>query len=200
MTFPIFTTLISWIWFGEQPSRRAIIAALVVLVASMLVLGPSAIEPDHLSDLILALSAPLSFRFMLNVLTRQLTPMPPLARIASLASGAVIGPIPLVAWNELGLMLPKSGVDWWLLIGMALATFLLPQLLYASFAPAIGPARTSMASSIELPTNFAVAWLAFEQIIGFVHWFACVLIIGAIVMTPARNPQNSDDAGSKTVI
>ncbi len=198
MTFPIFTLLVGWIWFGERPSGRAVIAAIVILLASMFVLGPSAIEPGHLPDLILALCAPPSFGFMLNVLTRKLTPLPPLARIASLASGAVIGLIPVVIWNGLGLMMPISGADWWLLIGMALATFLLPQLLYASFAPAIGSARTSMASSIELPTNFIVAWLAFEQVIGFVHWFACVLIIGAIVMTPAHKPQRSDDIASNT--
>ena len=191
MTFPIFTLLVGWAGFGEKPSRRAVVASLVILVAASLVLGPTAMKLQNVPDLLLALSAPLTFGFMLNVLTRKLTPLPPLARIAILATGAVIGLIPLVLLNDLNVMLPRINSDWWLLLAMALVTFLVPQLLYASFAPVIGSARTSMASSIELPTNFIIAWMAFEEVIGFAHWIAGLLIVGAVVMTPAKSSKIS---------
>ena len=80
--------------------------------------------------------------------------------------------------------------DWQLIGGLALFTALLPQLVYTTFAPMIGAARSAVAGSVELPTMFFIGWYALGEVIGAAQWLACLLITLAILMTPARATRN----------
>ncbi|WP_169054040.1 DMT family transporter [Nitratireductor sp. XY-223] len=186
MSYPAFTVLMGWGFFGDKPPKAAAFAAVLVLLGSALALSPSQFQAGHVPVLLASLSAPLGFGFMINVLIHKVGHLPPLARIASIALGAVLGLSPLAIFSDPQLMVPQTENGWWLVAGIALITALLPQLLFYTYAPHIGAARTSMAASVELPTNFIVGWIAFSEAIGGGLWAACLLILAAILITPAN--------------
>lgn len=190
MTYPVFTLLIGWIWFRDLPSKRAVSGALMVVMAALLASSPAAIEPHHLPAMLLSLSAPISFGFGINVLIHKLTPLPALARVGTFSVGATASLLPLLLLSAPHEVLPQSAEQWWLVIGLAFGTALLPQLIYTTFAPMIGAARSAVAGSIELPMMFLVGLLFLNETIGAVQWVACVLVTTAIVMTPARATRN----------
>lgn len=190
MTYPVFTLLIGWIWFRDLPSKRALSGALMVVMAALLASSPAAIEPHHLPAMLLSLSAPVSFGFGINVLIHKLTPIPGIARVATFSVGAAASLLPLLLLSTPAEVLPRTEAQWWLVAGLAFGTALLPQLLYTTFAPMIGAARSAIAGSIELPTMFLVGLLFMNETIGPAQWIACGLVTLAIVMTPARATRN----------
>ena len=190
MTYPVFTLLIGWIWFRDLPSKRAVSGALLVVMAAILASSPAAIEPQQLPAMLLSLSAPISFGFGINVLIHKLTPIPPLARVATFSTGATASLLPLLLLASPAEVIPRGSEQWGLVAGLAFGTALLPQLIYTNFAPMIGAARSAVAGSIELPMMFLVGLLLMNETIGFVQWVACLLVTLAIVMTPARATRN----------
>jgi drug/metabolite transporter (DMT)-like permease len=186
MTYPVFTLLIAWLGFGDRPGRRAIIAAVMIVAAAVIASSPSAVSVSQLPALGLSLAAPLGFGFGINVLVHKLSALPSLARIASVSLGSMAGLLPLVALTPAGAVFPASASGWWLVVGIALGSALIPQLIYTVSAPVIGTARTAVAGSVELPTMFLVGWFAFAEPVGAVQWLACGIVIAAIAMTPGK--------------
>ncbi len=190
MTYPVFTLLIGWFWFRDSPSKRAISGALLVVMAAILASSPAAIEPRQLPAMLLSLSAPISFGFGINVLIHKLTPLPALARVATFSTGATASLLPLLLLASPEQVIPQGSDQWLLVAGLAFGTALLPQLIYTTFAPMIGAARSAVAGSIELPMMFLVGLLFMNESIGVAQWVACLLVTAAIVMTPARATRN----------
>ena len=186
MTYPVFTLLIGWLWFGDTPSRRAFLAALLVVVAALLASSPAAVEPRHLPAMLISLCAPISFGLAINILIHKLTPLPPLARISSFALGASISLVPLLLLSTPQQVFPQTSPGWLLIAGLALGTALIPQLLYSRNAHRIGAARSAVAGSVELPTMFLIGWFMLDEHIGLLQWVACALVTLAILSTPAR--------------
>lgn len=187
MTYPVFTLLIAWLVFGDTPGRRAIVAALMIIVAASLATSPEAVTPEQIPALLLSLAAPLGFGFGINVLVHKLTVLDPLARLASASLGSVLGLLPLMAATPAAALFPGSASGWWLVAGIAFGSALIPQLLYTVSAPVIGTARTAIAGSFELPTMFLIGWFAFGEPVGFPQWIACAIVISAIAMTPRKS-------------
>ncbi|MBO6539642.1 MAG: EamA family transporter [Rhizobiaceae bacterium] len=186
MTYPIFTLAIAWVFFREAPGRRALIAALIILAAAMLAMSPSAVSPEQVPALLLSLTAPLAFGAGINILTRLLIALKPLSRMASVTLGSVIGLAPLMVGSDIQAVAQLVISNAWLIAGLALATALIPQLIYTINAPIIGSARTAIAGSIELPTMFVVGWLAFAEPAGIVQLIAGAMVIASIAITPPR--------------
>ncbi len=190
MTYPVFTLLIGWAWFRDLPSKRSISGALMVILAALLASSPAAIEPHHLTAMLISLSAPITFGLAINILIHKLTPISPLQRVASFSLGSSVALLPLLLMSDSAEVLPQQAAHWWLVIGLALGTALVPQLMYSAFAPRIGAARSSVAGAVELPTMFLIGWVAFAESIGWIQWVACLLITLAIVITPSRSARN----------
>ncbi|MDH3633907.1 MAG: DMT family transporter [Gammaproteobacteria bacterium] len=190
MTYPVFTLLIGWIWFRDTPSKRGITGALMVIMAALIASSPAAVDPRHLPAMLISLSAPISFGFAINVLIHKLTSISPIVRVACFSVGASISLLPLLLLSASNTVLPQNAGEWQLIAGLALGTALLPQLVYTSFAPMIGAARSSVAGSVELPTMFLIGWYTLGEIIGTAQWLACLLITMAILLTPARATRN----------
>jgi drug/metabolite transporter (DMT)-like permease len=110
----------------------------------------------------------------------------------------VIGLSPLILSSEVGEVLPKSGNDWFLIVGIGLMTALIPQLIYTVCSPIIGATRTAVVGSIELPTMFAVGVLAFGEVITGGQALACALVLGAIALTQSRSTRTVTTVISKT--
>ena len=116
----------------------------------------------------------------------RLSRIAPLARLASISFGSTLGLAPLVLTSEAVDLFPKEQSDWLLIVGIGLVTSLVPQLLYTVCSPVIGASQTAVVGSIELPTMFAVGFLAFGEKITPAQAIACVLVLGAIVMVRSR--------------
>ncbi|MEO1239236.1 MAG: EamA/RhaT family transporter, partial [Pseudomonadota bacterium] len=110
-----------------------------------------------------------------------------IARMASIQLGTLLGLAPLLVLSGgLATLLPASATGWWLVLGVAVMAAFVPQLVYTIWAPRIGATRTAIAGSIELPTMFAVGWVAFSEPLGAGQWIAGALILTAIGLSQAR--------------
>lgn len=187
MTYPVFTIVIAWALFGDQPTRRSLVAAGLIVFAAVIAGSPASVPPDQIPTLLVSLAAPFGFGFGICVLVHRLSRIAPLARIASISLGSVIGLAPLILSSEVVEILPKGGNDWFLIVGIGLVTALIPQLIYTVCSPVIGATRTAVIGSVELPTMFAVGALAFGEVITGAQAVACVLVLGAIALTQSRS-------------
>ncbi|MDU9003766.1 DMT family transporter [Sedimentitalea todarodis] len=197
MTYPVFTILIAWAIFGDTPTRRSLVAAGLIVIAAIIAGSPASVHADQIPTLLISLAAPFGFGFGICVLVHRLARIAPLARIASVSLGSVIGLVPLILSSEIEDVLPKSGNDWFLIVGIGLVTALVPQLIYTVCSPVIGATRTAVIGSIELPTMFAVGIFAFGEVITGAQAVACVLVLGAIALTQSRSTRTVTTVISK---
>ncbi len=186
MTYPVFTIAIAWALFGDQPTRRSLVAAGAIVIAAILAGSPASVPLEQVPKLIISLAAPFGFGFAICVLVHRLSSIATLARIAAISLGGVIGLAPLILSSEISEILPKGRNDWFLIVGIGLVTALIPQLIYTICSPVIGATRTAVVGSIELPTMFAVGVFAFGEVITGAQALACALVLGAIALTQSR--------------
>lgn len=190
MTYPVFTVIIAWALFADTPSRRALFASSLIILAAVIAGNPSAVPSNQLSTLVFSLAAPLGFGFGICVLVHRLSRIPPLARIASISLGSVLALAGLVATSTSAEILPKDADTWILILGIAVVSALVPQLIYTVSSPIIGASRTAVIGSVELPTMFLISMFAFGETLTFSQLIACVLVIIAIVVTRSRVTRN----------
>jgi drug/metabolite transporter (DMT)-like permease len=186
MTYPVFTLVIAWAWFRDRPVGGAITAAALILLAAFIAMSPASVDAAAIPVMLVALGAPLSFGFAINILTNKLIHVPSLSRIACVSLGAALGLTPFIVGLEIERTVAPAVAHWGLIVGIALATALVPQLLYSIHAPRIGAARTAMAGSVELPTMFLIGWLGFGESVGAPQLVAACMVLAAIVITPVR--------------
>lgn len=187
MTYPLFTALLGWVWFGYRPTVQAWLAACLVLLAAIVSASTGPITTSNIPAMLIALAAPLGFSYGIAVLTMKLGSLGVIARMASIQLGTLFGLAPLLPLGGgLATLLPGSATGWWLVLGVAIVAAFLPQLVYTIWAPRIGATRTAIAGSVELPTMFLVGWVAFSEPLGPGQWIAGGLILTAIVLSQAR--------------
>ncbi|MEM9578301.1 MAG: DMT family transporter [Pseudomonadota bacterium] len=186
MTYPVFTLVIAWAVFADPPTRRALLAAGLIVGAAAIAGSPASVPVAQLPTLLISLAAPFGFGFGICVLVHRLSRIAPLARIASVSLGSVLGLGPLILGANLTELLPKGQNDWVLIIGFGVVTALVPQLIYTVCSPVIGASQTAVVGSVELPTMFAVGFLAFGEAISIPQAVACALVLAAIAITKGR--------------
>ena len=190
MTYPIFTLLIAWIVFSEPPTRRALLASATILLAAIVAGAPGAVAPELIPVLILALAAPFGFGLSICVLVHRLVRLEPLARLAPVSLGAVLGLAPLILTSAPSEVIPQDHETWILIAGIALASALVPQLIYMVCSPIIGAARSAVFGSVELPTMIAVAVFALGEPLTWPQGVGCLLILSAILLVQSRATRN----------
>jgi len=204
MTYPLFTLLASWVLIRNKPGHRSLIAGFLVLVAAVLAFLPSGLSDTAIDALLVAFCAPLTFGLSIAILTDKLENLAPLQRMVGFASGASIGLIPLLVPLEMHQLFPSRIEDWGYIAMLALLTAFIPQFLYSMLAPSIGPAKSAMAGSVELPTMFVIGAVVFSEQITVLHIIAAILVLAAILITPAisshRRIADYDDAPDYSVI
>lgn len=192
MTYPLFTLLVGWVLFRDRPGLRSIFGGLMILAAAAL----AARSADELGTLTLtavlfAFAAPLSFGLSINVLARKQASLTPLGRMSSFALGSSTGLLPLIATYPREAVVPATPEQWTLVVSLGIVSALLPQFIYTTFVPKIGGAKAAALGSIELPTMFAVGFLAFGEAVGWREVLAGALVLTAIILTPSRRPPAS---------
>ena len=193
MTYPLFTLIIGWLFFQDRPTPRAIFGSVLILAAALLATSqaaPAGTATVALTGFALfcGLTAPVSFGLAINVLARRLTALSPLSRMAAFTGGSVIGLLPLILTYPASAVFPADSAQWLLVLALGLGSALIPQLLYNAFVPRIGAPSAAALGSIELPTMFAIGWIALGDSPGPREIAAGVLVLTAILLTPAQNP------------
>ena len=185
MTYPMFTLLASWLLIGNVPNKRSLAAGFLILLASIIAFTPEGLGETARQALLIAFIAPLAFGMSISVLTDKMPNLRPLQRLAGFTTGASLGLLPLILNLEIEQVIPQDPALWKYIIGLAFLTALIPQYLYSTMAPLIGPAKSAMAGSIELPTMFIIGFMVFGESIGLVQILSGMLVMTAIVITPA---------------
>ncbi|MEL6207758.1 MAG: DMT family transporter [Pseudomonadota bacterium] len=186
MTYPVFTVIFAWALFSDRPSVRAVVAAGLIVAGAVLAGSPAAVPVEMLPLLLVALGAPLGFGFGISVLVHRLTPLPPMARMAAVSLGAMIGLGPLMLATPGAEVFPQDGRGWALVFGIALGTALIPQLIYTICAPRVGASRAAVLGSIELPTMIALGIVMFGERLTFAQAAGAALVLAAILLTGSR--------------
>ncbi|HBN30717.1 MAG: DMT family transporter [Rhodobacterales bacterium] len=190
MTYPIFTLLISWLFFGDRPTLRMSIASGLILLAAIIAAAPSGGAEFPLHSILFALLAPFAFGIGINILTHKLVALPPISRMVAGPLGSAVVLLPLMATYPIDAIIPKDPSVWVLLIGIGVITATLPQFIYVVFAPKIGASATGVAGSVELPTMFLVGYMAFGEDITLAQFLAGALVLAAITLSGAKRVRN----------
>lgn len=185
MTYPMFTLMVSWLLIRNVPSKQSLYAGILILLASIIAFTPEGLSETAQQALLIAFIAPMAFGMSISVLTDKLHNLSPLQRLAGFTTGASLGLLPLILNLEVDQVIPQNPVLWKYILGLAFLTALVPQYLYSTLAPMIGPAKSAMAGSFELPTMFIIGFMVFGESIGFVQILSGLLVMTAIVITPA---------------
>lgn len=197
MTYPFFALLLAWPLLGQRPGPRALLAAGLVLGGALVALSPASVPAAQLPALLSSLTAPAAFALIIVVLTGCCHALTTLEKMAAGMLGASLGLLPLALARGALLGLPADPGLWLLIAGMIGGTALLPQLLYTFAAPRVGPTRSAVAGSLELPTMLLVGALAFGETLGWAEAAAAGLLCLSIFVAPALVAQPpAPEAGS----
>ena len=202
MTYPLFTLFIAALWLRQIPSRRAILAGLLIVVAALIALSPASMGSGSIKPLILSFSTPLALAYVIIILTDKTLQLTPLERLAGVSVGATFGLLPLILSLNSSAVIPSRLPDWGLVFGIAIMTRLLPSTLYMIAVPFIGSARSAIVGSLELPIVFIIGWLAFGEQITLLQTVAALLVITAILITsskPSKKNPSEEVAVEETI-
>ena len=186
MSYPMVTVLVAWGLFKQRPRARTIGGALLILIAAAIAVGPELSADGVGAVLLVALLAPLGFGFSIAVLTERMGALSPLERVGIAAVGSTIALAPLMLRLSAAEAIPGKFSSWALVGGIALLTALIPQYLYVTTAPSLGPARAAAAGAVELPMLFFISWIALSEDLTWQQLVAGVLVLSAIVAVPSR--------------
>lgn len=184
MSYPLFAIVLAWVLFRQVPTRRALVAGVVVLAATVVAMGPEI--GGHVEVVVVAFAAPMSFGFAVAVLTERLAVLRPIERVAPIAFGSTIGLLPLMATQTITESIPADLTTWAYTIGIGIVTAIGPQWMYSAAAPSVGPARAAIAGSTELPMMFLVGYLWFDETLSWQQGIAGLMVLGAILIVPSR--------------
>jgi len=190
MTYPLFTVAALAAVFRMRPSLRQLGGGLLVVLGAVVALGSGGG-----GDLpLVAFAAPATFGFSIAVLTERLVRLDPFERLGAVAVGASITLLPVLVALPADEVVPASVSSWLWIVGLGIGCALLPMLLYAACAPALGAARSAVAGSAELPIVFVIGAAFFGEAIRLQHLLAAGIIVVAIVVTPTtRTPHVQPD-------
>ena len=193
MTYPVFSLLFAWLLLGQVPGRRAWLACFLVLAASVSLFADG-IDAAVSGALLWSAPTPVFFGLLIVVISAMTPNLSALEKLAGGMWGSVVGLAPVVILTTPGALIPADPGAWLTIAALGLVTALIPQLIYTVACRHIGPTRSAIAGTIELPTMIAIGFFAFSESLGLREALAAALVVSAIVLVPtvAPPPQRSD--------
>ncbi len=188
MAYPLFAVALTWWLLSRAPTWHGALAVVLVLGAGWLLFDAGLLEAFSLSGLGFVLLAPLAFGFVITALAGWMGPLSPMQKLAAIPLGATLGLIPVLFWKASGPIVPPQG-DWGLILAASVVTSLVPSFLYVIAAPRLGPVKTAVTGSIELPVMVLVGSWAFAEALDQKVMLAGALVMGAVLISAlSRNP------------
>ena len=191
MTYPAFALVATWAIAGAAPATRGVLGAVLVLAGALIAVGPTGAGVSSWT-ILLAFAAPLSFGFVVAVLSDRVHALQPIETIAATSLGAFLGLVPIVATQPLDAVIPADGRTWVLAISVGLLTSLIPMVCFVVGAPVVGSARAGAAASLELPMVFVIAWTILGEPPTLAQVAGGTVILLAVMVSPARRSPDDD--------
>lgn len=187
MTYPAFALVASWLISRVRPGARSVLGASLVLTGALIAIGPT--DAGFGGRIVLiAFKAPISFGFVVAVLSERAHALQPVERIAATSVGAFVGLLPAIAVQPLDSVIPADARTWLLVVGIGLLTSLLPMGCFVLGAPVVGSARAAVAGGVELPAVFVIAWALLGEPPTITQLAGGVIIVAAVTVSPTRPP------------
>lgn len=172
-TTPLFAAAIAYVWTGERPSRRAIIASAVSLAGVAVMVSGSARSGRLLGDF-LALVMTSFFAFSIVMARRDPSfSMTPVNVLASALCAAVCWPL-----SQAGL---PGAQDLALVALFGFCTIGGAFVLYMAGAKRLPPAETGLIGLIDTVLGPLWVWLAFSETPGKAALIGGAVMLGAVV-------------------
>lgn len=188
-TYPIFSLLLGWLFWGKRPSRNGLVAGALILVAVSLVLNPQQAHEDSLWHIASVFLAPLMVALIIQYLAQPKAPMSTLQRLNMSQLGHMLVLLPLAVWSEPTKWLPVSweGVVW--LVALAVFASSLPQFLMTMGVSRLGSDRTAIAGTLELVVAMLAGTMVFGQSLTQGQLTAMLLVILAMAIRLENSPR-----------
>jgi drug/metabolite transporter (DMT)-like permease len=181
-TFPLFTTFLEPLVFGERIRRHDLVTALIV-TAGLVLVTPSLDFSNHLTQGVLwGILSALAYA-VLALLSRQYTAKYPSACVSfyqQAVAALCILPFALQAPN------PVSGTDWLYLIVLGVVFTALGQGLVVASLKHLSAQTTSVVFGLEPVYGIALAWLLIGETPAARTAAGGVLICGAVALASFR--------------
>ncbi|MEZ5831744.1 MAG: DMT family transporter [Dongiaceae bacterium] len=171
-TLPFMTAALAWLWIGERPSRRTLIASTAALVG-VVIMARASIGGGHLLGDATAILMTL-LTAILTVTVRRHHDTPILEAVIAggalaMASGMLFGAPTNVTPLDLGLLALFGALT----IGGGMA-------LYTIGARRVPSAQAALLGAIEAPLAPLWVWLAFSEVPPTATFIGGVLILAAL--------------------
>ena len=149
-TYPVFSVLIGWAAFRRPPTKNALIAVALVLIAALLSVRVELMPADTLMTALGCFLAPMVYGAQIHYLTAPIQAIPVQQRLAWCMQGHLIVLLPLTIAAAPSQVLPESGLGISAMFGIAIIAAALPQLLFQLGVSRAGPEKATIAGSFEL--------------------------------------------------
>jgi drug/metabolite transporter (DMT)-like permease len=197
MSYPLFALVLGWLLAGAAVGWRGWLAGAMILSGAALLGEGGGLAGAGPLAVLKALAAPLTFGLGIVILSSFMHGLTAPERMVCAALGSVLGMTPLLLATPAAGFVPDAASGWLMIAGLGLVTALVPQLVYVSAAPRLGPGRTAAAGSVELPTMLLVGALAFGEALGPREIAAAALVLAAILIAPAVRAGEAGLTGRK---
>ena len=186
-THPLFTILLTSIFFREPLTGKSLFVAGLVVAACGLILSPGKLSERQLWALGMSFLMPLSFATLMIGFEQWLHILPLWPRTALTLWGQVVIIVPVLLFVPFDTIMPLTGLGWTGVIGLATVSSLLPQVLMAGGIPLTGATRASVLGTAELLTSLLAGWIILSELIQWRELVGAGLIFVAIyVSRPAK--------------
>ena len=181
-TYPLFTILLGWLFFGQRLTRLSLLTGLLVLLACVFILSPAGLAPDQLTALAISFLMPVSFATILLGLDRWLKGLKPLQVLAFSAWGQVLILLPFILLQQAPQLLPTAAIGWIAIVGLIVVSSFMPQILTIRGNVLLGAERTAIFGSAELITALIVGWVILDETVRTAELAGAGLLIAAILL------------------
>ncbi len=186
-TYPAFNVAVGWLFFGRRPTREALAAAALVVIAASLAVAPEAPTRGEAIAVAAAFIAPLVYAVMIQYLAAPARPMAPARRIAVSVLGHMLVLLPAAMLSGQNPLAPATlaalstqGVV--AILGLGLLAAALPQYLFLLGAPLAGPNRTAIAGAAELAVAIVTGALLMGETVNRLEVTAILLMLVALLL------------------
>jgi drug/metabolite transporter (DMT)-like permease len=169
---PFFTAAVAWLWLGERPSRRTMIASAVVLAGITVMLGPSTGGP-HLGDLLAAAGTAMMAVMTVAIRRSRDVETLPVACLSTLVSALVA--IPLA--QHLTDLAPR---DVAVAAGFGLGPMTLGLMLYVIGSALIPATLSALISTMEAPIGALWAWIGVGEVPATETMIGGAIVLAAV--------------------
>jgi drug/metabolite transporter (DMT)-like permease len=188
---PVFVVIVAWLWFGEKPTVRIVLALLLAIIGAALLVQSgraSTTASNALLGDIASVAAAVGYAGF--ILATRRARMFGATGIVSLVSAVSCAFFCLVAVYFLGENLwPKSAYSWGMLAIMGLVCHAFGQGLSAFAVGSLGASVTSIVLVYGVAVTVAGGWIFFGEMPNLLQLSGGVLVLAAVVICkPKERP------------